>query len=156
VIGLVVAQNLDSGDTPGQTTDPVVTSSSQQSSAEQTTAEQTSAEETTPEETTPEETTPEETTTTTATTTTPPPEEETVLVDPEVYFGQPLEQVTTALEELGLVPVPREVPTQGVDDGQIEEGTVGQVSPAGEQPVGTEIDVPYAVPVGDGGGGGDG
>jgi len=160
VIGLVVAQNLGGSDTPEQTTDPAVSSSAGQTgssgaatttgetSTEQTSAEQTSAEETTTEATTTAETTTEEPTTTPPPSTSPPAEEELVTVNVEDYFAQPLDEVTAALEELGLVPIPREVPDQRVNDGQIEEGTVGEVSPNGNDvPVGTEIDVPYAVPV---------
>ncbi len=152
VIGLVVAQNLDSSQTPEQTTDPSVTTSAGETSAEQTTAEQTTAEQTTAEETTveqtsAEQTTAEETTTTTATTTTPPPEEELVSVNRDDFFARPLDQVVADLEALNLVPIPREVPDQRVNDGQVAEGTVGEVSPTGEVPVGSEIDVPYAVPV---------
>ncbi|MDQ3465507.1 MAG: serine/threonine protein kinase [Actinomycetota bacterium] len=135
VIGLVVAQNLDTSDTPEQTTGPTVTT-------EQTTTEQTTAEQTTTEATTTEQTTTE-----------PPPEEETVNLNPADYVGRDIDTVTDELEELGF-----EVNPDPMETNQFPPGTVGQIDPSGEQEVGTEITVPYAVPVenGDGDGNGNG
>jgi len=155
VIGLVVSQNLDTSDTP-ETTDPAVSSSAGATSAEQTSAEQTTAEQTTDEQTSAETSTQQtstestESTTSTATSTTSAAPE-VIVLDSDDYFGRPLDEVTAELEGLGLVVEAVPVEDERVNNGQIEENTVGRIKPEGEVQEGDVITVPYAVPVPEGG-----
>ncbi|HEY4614937.1 MAG TPA: protein kinase, partial [Citricoccus sp.] len=63
---------------------------------------------------------------------------ETVDISEEQYLGQPIGQVTSALEALGLEVNPVEVEDSSA------EGTVLSLSPVGEMPVGTIVTVRYA------------
>jgi serine/threonine-protein kinase len=145
VIGLVVSQNLDTSDTP-ETTDPAVSSSAGATSAEQTSAEQTTDEQTSTQQTSTEST---ESTTSTATSTTSAAPE-VIVLDSDDYFGRPLDEVTAELEGLGLVVEAVPVEDERVNNGQIEENTVGRIKPEGEVQEGDVITVPYAVPVPEG------